>query len=206
MNTLTPLRASRTTGLLDRNSEDDLQWYALKTRAKCEKLVAKLLERQKFTFYLPIQRLFRYYKRKVRKVELPLIPNYIFVQIRRTDYVHILQMTYVVNFVRSQQVIMPVPQAEIDLLKKICDEPDLVVTVNQGPLVPGDQVEIVRGNLTGLKGVLMEKEGKHTFQVALDYLGHVLNMSIDSSLIKRCPPQLPVNAPRMSSAYSTSRG
>lgn len=205
MNTLTPFRASRGTGIFDKKSDEDLQWYALKTRAKCEKLVGKLLERQKFTFYLPIQRLFRYYKRKVRKVELPLIPNYVFVQIRKNDYVHILQMPYVVNFVRTQQEMMAIPQAEIDLLKKICDEPDLVVTVSQGPLVPGDQVEIVRGNLTGLKGVLMEKEGKHSFQVALDYLGHVLNMSIDSSLIIRCPIQMPLNGTRQVS-YSTSRG
>ena len=131
--------------------EQNPKWFAIYTHYKREKMAAKQLDQSGIAVYLPIQKVTRRYVRKVKKVELPLINHYVFVKITKQEYVHVLQCPYVVNFVKFNKNLVSIPEEEIDLLKRILGESEAVELENV-PLQKGDLVEVIGGQLTGLKG------------------------------------------------------
>ena len=52
-------------------------------------------------------------------------------------------------------------------------------------LEEGDKVEVVGGRLTGVKGQLIEKQGKKQMVVELENVGYFLKMNIDISLLRK---------------------
>src|SRR5215831_6448579 len=57
---------------------DAKQWYAVHLRPRCEKLVALQLRNKGYEEYLPMYRSRRRWSDRVKKIELPLFPGYIF--------------------------------------------------------------------------------------------------------------------------------
>lgn len=165
-------------------SDTEPRWFAVYTRYKREKLVLKELQRRGIHAYLPLQTVTRYYTRKVKTVHLPLISCYMFVQITRSEYVPVLEVPDVLHFVRFRKDLLSIPEREIDIMRMVCGE-DVEVEVSEGPMAPGDRVEIMGGRLTGMQGTLMEQSGTHRFVVALDSLGVQLAMEIPKERLNR---------------------
>jgi len=164
--------------------DTEARWFAVYTRYKREKLVLKDLQRRGINAYLPLQTVTRYYTRKVKTVHLPLISCYMFVQITRPEYVPVLEVPHVLHFVRFRKDLLSIPEREIDIMRMVCGE-DVEVEVSEGPMAPGDRVEIMGGRLTGMQGTLMEQSGTHRFVVALDSLGMQLAMEVPKERLKR---------------------
>ncbi len=55
-------------------------WYAAYTMPKFEKRIYGELVKKNVEAYLPVQQVFRQWSDRVKKIELPLFPNYIFVR------------------------------------------------------------------------------------------------------------------------------
>jgi transcription antitermination factor NusG len=165
-------------------SDTEPRWFAVYTRYKREKLVLKELQRRGIHAYLPLQTVTRYYTRKVKTVHLPLISCYMFVRITRSEYVPVLEVTGVLHFVRFRKDLLSIPEREIDIMRMVCGE-DVQVEVTEGPMAPGDRVEIMGGRLTGMQGTLVEQSGNRRFAVALDTLGMQLRMEVPKERLKR---------------------
>lgn len=170
------------------NHLDDTEpkWFAVYTRYKREKIVCSDLNKKGIECYLPINRVVRRWARKVKKVELPLISCYVFVKITKKEYVSVLETENVVSFISFSRNLISIPNEEIDLLKRITGEfGELEMIPNSEEIAEGDVVEIVRGNLTGLQGQLIEKESQKKFIVQLDHLGYQLLMEVSPELLRR---------------------
>jgi transcription antitermination factor NusG len=160
------------------------QWYAINTRFKSEKVVYRMLQQKQVDCYLPLQKRYRLHGKKIITTELPLISCYVFVNIVKSQYVKVLETDYVVGFVRFAKEILPIPDHEFNLMRRICGE-DLEVAVEKYTFYEGDAVEISTGNLAGIKGKLIEIEGKNRVLVELEHLGFNLQLSIEKqNLIK----------------------
>jgi transcription antitermination factor NusG len=161
------------------------RWYAIHTRYKSEKIVQRMLTRKQIECYLPLQKRFRRHGQKMLVNEIPLISCYIFVKITKDDYVHVLETEYVVGFVRFAKDIYPIPEAEFTMMQRIVGgETD--VLVERTTFYEGETVEIATGNLAGLKGKLVEIEGKNRVLVELEHIGFTLQISVEKqNLIKR---------------------
>ena len=169
------------------NHLDDIvpRWFAVYTRYKREKVVLERLQEKGIQTYLPVQRLTRRYDRKVREVELPLINCYIFTRITRKNYVQVLDTPGVLHFVRFSNNLIAIPEKEILLLQRVTGgQEDLEIEQHDGCRV-GDEVEIVGGRLTGVKGILVEKRGKGNFLIELRNIGFSLRLQVDPSLLRR---------------------
>ena len=164
--------------------DQEARWFAVYTRYKREKLVGRHLAQKGIEYYLPLQHFTRRYQRKVKQVDLPLINCYIFVRIRKSQYVPVLETADVVEFVQFNRNLIAIPEAEIDLLRRIVGEIE-AVEVNPASLAKGDQVEVIGGQLTGLKGTLLEKRGQHKLVIALETLGYDLHMEVNPSHIRK---------------------
>lgn len=159
-------------------------WYAVNTRFKSEKVVYRMLQQKQIECYLPLQKRYRRHGKKVLTNELPLISCYIFVKIVKGQYVKVLETDYVVGFVRFAKDILPIPEHEFNLMRRICGE-DIEISVEKYTFYEGDMVEIATGNLAGIKGKLVEIEGNKRVLVELEHLGFNLQISIEKQNLIR---------------------
>lgn len=165
----------------------EARWFAVYTRYKREKVVAERLREKGVECYLPLQRLTRRYTRKVKQVELPLISCYTFAKITRKEYVSVLETPDVVQFVRFRRNLIAIPEAEINIMRRVVGE-GIELLAEPGLFHRGDEVEIIAGQLTGLRGMLLEQRSDKNFVIELDNLGYSLHMQVDPALLRRIRP------------------
>lgn len=164
--------------------EREPKWFAVYTRYKREKLVAQRLEQKGIEVYLPLQKFTRRYVRKVKHVELPLINCYLFTRITKKEYVPVLETPDVVRFIQFSKNLISIPDTEIQIIQRVVGE-SIEIEVTPSEYVPGDQVEIIAGQLTGLKGKLLKKESEKNFLIELESLGYQMLMHVDPTLLHR---------------------
>jgi len=161
------------------------KWFAVHTRSKSEKYVQRLLSKKGIHAYVPLQRLLRRYTRSTRMVEKPLINSYVFVKIVKNEYVPVLETENVAGFVKFNKNMIAIPEEEMAILRRITLEDDIDVEVIVGAVHEGDLVEISAGHLMGLRGRVIEKQGRTRFQVELEHMGFSLLMSVDAAFLAK---------------------
>ncbi len=165
--------------------EAEARWFAVYTGFKREKLVRQRLQTRGIESYLPLQRTTRYYTRKIRHVDLPLISCYVFVRIVRKEYVPVLEDPDVLYFVKQRSDLIAIPEREIDILKAVTGEHiEVEVTPIAGSPIPGDEVEIIKGRLFGLKGTLIEQQNSRRVVIELEHLGLALRLQLELDHIR----------------------
>lgn len=165
----------------------EARWFAVYVNYKREKIVASSLAKKNIQYYLPLLPVVRKYVRKIKKLEIPLINCYIFVKITKAEYVKVLETEQVLNFVKFSKNLISIPESEIDLLRKILGQ-NLNLNVEKGLFKEGEEVEIIAGKLTGLKGRLLAKQGKQTFLISLSNIGYSLTIEVDENLLSKLKP------------------
>lgn len=163
---------------------NDSKWFAIYTNYKREKTVKKDLDAKGIDCFLPIQKVIRNYASKRKTVELPLISCYLFVKIKKSEYVPVLETENVVKFVRFSKNLISIPEQEINILKQIIGE-GIPIVAERTNMSKGDLVKIIGGNLTGLQGVLVEEHGEKEMIIDLERMGYSLRMQIDAKLLSK---------------------
>ena len=163
--------------------EQEARWFAIYTNYKREKQTLKFLQQKGVEAYLPIQKLTRRYVRKVKHIELPLINCYLFVKITKSEYIRVLETENVLKFIKFSNNLIAIPEAEIQLMKRIIGE-EVDFTFEPSTFVEGEMVEVIGGQLTGLEGKLISKEGKQQFLIELTSIGYNFQMTIDPALLR----------------------
>lgn len=164
--------------------ESEARWFAVYCRSKSEKVVQRLLANKEIENYLPLQRVTRRYTRKIKHYDIPLISCYIFVKITKSEYVPVLETENVAKFIRFARNLYSIPEEQINLLKRIVGEGEDVVA-EPGRFNEGDEVEVIGGKLTGLKGRMVERQGKKHLVVELESIGYTLRMTVDIALLRK---------------------
>ena len=159
------------------------RWFAIYTKYKCEKYVVDKLKRKGVQAYIPLLTKVKKYTRKTKEYQLPLINCYAFVKITKPQYVKVLETEYVMGFIKQRKNLISIPEDEINLLRRIVGE---LQDIEMTPISfePGAPVEIISGNLTGVKGKLVKTRGKNEFVVELSNIGFQLQMIIDKSMLR----------------------
>jgi len=159
------------------------KWFAIYTKYKCEKYVVDKLTKKNIEAYIPLVSKTKRYVRKTKHYKVPLINCYAFVKITKDQYVKVLESEYVMGFIKQRKNLISIPNHEISLLRRIVGEID---EIEMTPLAfnEGAAVEIIAGNLTGVKGKLVKKQGKNEFVVELHTIGYQLQMIIDKSMLR----------------------
>ena len=160
------------------------RWFAVYVSYKREKRVAERLHRQGIECYLPLKNVTRRYSRKVRHLELPLINCYLFVKIVKGEYVPVLQDTDVQRFLRIGKDLLYIPDEQMDLMRRVVGS-QMDVAFESTPFRKGDLVEIIGGELTGIRGRLLEIEGKKRVLIQLDNFDYDLSISVEPQRLRR---------------------
>ena len=128
-------------------------WYALRTRSRHEKRVRDQLETRGMEPFLPLVDRLRQWKDRRKRVAFPLFPGYCFARFPLSLRVDVLTTQGVVQILGNQDGPVPVPDAEIEAVRRLVES-----TLPYDPhpyLTEGMQVEVIRGPLAGLRGLLL---------------------------------------------------
>ena len=159
------------------------RWFVIYTKYKTDKYVCDLLRKKNIKSYIPLIKYSKRYTRKIVHREVPLINCYVFVKIISDEYLKVLETDHVSAFLKNRGNLTDVKQEEIEILQRIVGEEQVQVSETI-QFQKGRKVEIISGNLTGLKGMLIEKKGKREFTIELESIGYQFRMNIDQSQLR----------------------
>ncbi len=150
-------------------------WYAVYTRPRAERKVAERLEKEGIRAYCPTYTTIRKWSDRRKKVVLPVLACYVFVQVRLVDYKSVLQDPGVVQYVYFQGKPAMIQNREMKgLMRFLGDLKERDKPVVR-PIQQGDRVAIQQGPLAGLEGVVKDRTRRKAF-LLLEPLGVVVEI------------------------------
>ncbi|MBK9255834.1 MAG: UpxY family transcription antiterminator [Saprospiraceae bacterium] len=170
--------------IINQLNPTEKRWFAVYTKYKCEKYVADVLFKKGIEAYVPLISKTRRYTRKIKTFHTPLINCYVFTNIIKDQYIPVLETEYVMKFLRQGKDLLSIPNAEIQILKRISGDVIEAYSISSEEFQSGELVEVASGHLTGMKGKIVSRSGKHSFVVDLDTIGFQLRINIDLKLLK----------------------
>ena len=161
---------------------DGPAWYAIWTRSRHEQVVREQLERKGLEAFLPTITRWSRWKDRKKQVDWPLFPGYCFVRFNGAERLPVLKCTGVVNIVSFDGDIVPIPEHEIDSIRRLV-ESDL--QFDPCPLIrEGMMVEVSHGPLKGVVGRLVRKGSHARLVLSVDLIGQAVSVEVDASDVK----------------------
>jgi transcription antitermination factor NusG len=155
-----------------------LHWYALRTRSRHEKLVRDQLAAQGVEPFLPLIERARQWKDRRKLVAFPLFPGYCFARFPVSLRVVVLSTTGVVQVLGNRDGPVPVPDAEIEAVRRL-----VTSTLPYDPhpyLREGMQVEVIRGPLAGVRGILLRKGTRARLVMGVTLIHQAASVELDA--------------------------
>ena len=88
-------------------------WCIVYTRPNAEKRICSELSKMSIKTYLPVQKITKFDK----EVEVPLFPNYLFVNIKRHQSWSVLNVVGIVKYLQENQKPIEISEKEIEKIK-----------------------------------------------------------------------------------------
>ena len=160
----------------------DPSWFAIWTRSRHEQVVREQLERKGYDAFLPTIPKWSRWKDRKKKVDWPLFPGYCFAKFDPRDSLSIVKCTGVVNIVSFAGEIAPIPEVEIDGIRRLV-ESDL--QYDPCPLIrEGMMVEVTHGPLKGVVGRLLRKGAHARLVLAVALIGQAVSVEVDAADVR----------------------
>jgi transcription antitermination factor NusG len=156
-------------------------WYALKTRSRHEKVVARALTERGVACFLPTWRKRSRWSDRVKTVELPLFSTYVFVRLDGLDPAarrSVLSARGAVALVGSGGVPAPVADAEIGALQSL--------VAAGAPLEPhrflrrGQRARVCSGPFRGVEGTLVKRDARSKLVISVELFRRAVALTIDA--------------------------
>ena len=162
------------------NSEKlPLSWYALQVRSRKEGYIASQIQGQGFECLLPTYKSIRKWSDRVKELEQPLFPGYLFCRFDFQNRRPIVTTPGVLQVVGFGKTATPVADEEIRALQ--------LALSSDMPKQPwpyleiGQRVQVIYGNLTGLEGILVNVKGNHRVVLSVTLLQRSVAMEVETS-------------------------
>ena len=148
------------------------KWFAVYTKSRAEKKLHAELIKKGIETYLPLLKIKRQWCDRVKIVEEPLLPGYIFVRVSNKEYFEVIVTPGAIRYVCFEGKATPIPECQIEDLKVFleCGGQDLEVTTER--IRKGDIIRVVNGPLRNVSGEVVEIRGKRRILLRFDSLGY----------------------------------
>jgi transcription antitermination factor NusG len=165
-----------------------MSWFALQVRSRRESIIAAQLFEQGYECFLPLYKSVRRWSDRMKELEQPLFPGYLF---SRFDYLNCRSLLMTPGV---QQVLgnggspIPVDERELQSIRQA-----LSSGLPNQPwpyLQVGERVRVNYGSLNNLEGFLINFKGSHRVVLSVTLLQRSVAMEIDLAWVT------PVREPR----------
>lgn len=152
--------------------------YALRTRSRHEKRVQAQLSARGIEPFLPLVERWRQWKGRRKLVAFPLFPGYCFARFPLSLRVALLATDGVVQLLGNPEGQIPIPDSEIEGVRRLVES-----TLPYDPhpnLKEGMLVEVVRGPLAGLRGILLRKGARARLVIGVSLIHQSASVELDA--------------------------
>ena len=153
------------------------RWFAVRVKSRCEKAVATMAQSKGFEEFLPLYQSRRRWSDRLKSLELPLFPGYLFCRLDPQYRLPLLTIPGVLHFVGIGKSPAPIEDAEIAALQ---------IAVRSGLLTEpwpfleiGQRVRLDEGPLSGLEGILIGTSKLERLVVSVTLLKRSVAVSIE---------------------------
>jgi len=160
----------------------DCRWYALYVRPHAERMVSESLRLKGYEEFVPYYRARRRWSDRVKEVEFPLFPGYVFCRFDPQKRLPILQTPGVVHIVSFGKELAPVDDEELEAIRRIVGSNRVV---EPWPFLRvGQRVRLVGGSLDGLEGFLVELKKNRRLVVSVTLLQRSVAVTLDQERVE----------------------
>lgn len=167
-------------------SENNTYWYAVYTKPRWEKKVARLLEEAGIENYCPLNKVVKQWSDRKKVVLEPVFKSYVFVKIADKLKWDLKKVNGILNFVYWLGKPAVINENEIITIKKFLNEFSEVQVEEQSRLTVNNKVRIKHGVMMNYHGILIELAGNKA-KVRIESMGITLNAHFDKKNIEVFP-------------------
>jgi transcription antitermination factor NusG len=155
-----------------------MNWYAVYTSANHEKRVAEQFAVRGIEHFLPQYESVRKWKDRRVRLQLPLFPGYIFVQIELAKRLPVLQVPGVARLVGFDGQPAPVPEADLLRVREFLRqgfraEPHRMLQV-------GRRVRVKDGPLAGMEGIVVRRKNRSRFVISFALIQRAMAVDVEA--------------------------
>lgn len=165
------MSSSQITGVEQLNPQtlgSALRWYAVTVHHQHEKTIARHLTDVGMESFLPLYRTKRTWSDRVKELDIPLFPRFVFARYAFQNRANVLRIPGVRGIVGFGKETAYISETEIAALKAMVSSG---LPVQPWPYLKiGDWVRITRGPLQGLEGTLVRQKDSWRVVVSVDLL------------------------------------
>ena len=157
-------------------------WYAIYAMAKHEQFVCSILFSKGYETYSPAYRSRRQWSDRLKELEVPLFPGYVFCRFDPTDRrVPVLSTPGVLRIVGVGRMPIPIREEELAAIRAVIKSG---CVVEPWPyLRVGCPVRIERGALVGVEGIVLSADKKSRLIVSVHLLQRSVAVEMDRDWI-----------------------
>ena len=159
-----------------------MQWYALHVKPQHERAVAEQLKAKSLDEYVPTYQSRRRWSDRVKTLEVPLFPRYVFARFSFEERLKVLSVSSVISLVGFGGVPCPVAEEDLNRVRSM---------VSSGlPIMPwpllriGQRVRIRQGPLDGMEGLLVREKAACRVVVNVELLQRAVAVEIERDVIE----------------------
>ena len=158
------------------------QWIAVRSKPRAEKVALKQLEKKGMQAYLPLVRQKRKWSDRMKWVELPLLPGYLFAKVELKNSLFVMQTHGVSTVVKFGDEVAVVQESVVTSIRLALEggyelEPTEYFT-------NGDEVEVIEGPMKGVKGIVSELKGEEKLIIKIDTLQQAIAVHIETKFLQ----------------------
>ncbi len=169
-------------------SIDSRSWYALHVKANFEKVAATILEGKNLEVYLPTYRRPRRWSDRIKEIECPLFPGYVFCRFDVNSRLPILTTSGVLSIVGNGKVPSAIAEEEISAIQTVTRSG---LSAMPWPFLRvGQRVVVRRGPLAGMDGILLSLPNRYRIVISISLLQRSIATEIDADMVCATQPRL----------------
>lgn len=169
------------------HSKKKYTWHAVYVKSRNEKKVYTELLNKGIECYLPVRMVKRVWSDRVKIIEEPIIPGYLFVHISLSQYYDVLITKGALRYVCFDNKPAVISDYQIDVLKLFVEHLNDQIEVSTERIRKGSHVKILSGPLKNVTGEVQEIRGKNHLILRFDQLGYILQVDLGQNEVELIP-------------------
>ena len=157
--------------------QEGCHWYALRVRPRWEKVVAHALRGKAYDEFLPLYRKRSRWSDRVKDIDLPLFPGYVFCRADLSRQPPLIATPGVIGFVSFGNSPAIISDQEIEAIKAVVRSGSYIEPWSY--IREGERVRIEGGALTGIEGILVRKKGDWRVVLSVEALCRSVAVEVD---------------------------
>ena len=159
-----------------------LPWFAVRVRSNYEKPVSAVLRGKGFEEFVPTYRAKRQWSDRIKVIDLPLFPGYLFCRLDLNKRLPLLTTPGFLYLVGKGKMPEPVDEREILAIQSVLRSG--IPALPWPSVIVGQKVRLERGPLRGVEGVVDKIADQHRIFVNVTLLQRSVSVQVDPDWIR----------------------